>query len=252
MVSRGHGSPYPLETSLQTPAALLQFKSIPTLSAWENLSFHKRTQDCPKFRGQSQVPGATWAPGSLATYWRVSRWTSDIRCRFRLSLVLRGIGYKSEDPKIPSLGFTNLPDQCTGLRETVYLLCCSVAKSCLILWDPMNCSTPGFPVLHYFLEIAQTHFHWVSDAIQPSHTLSPPSPFAFNLSQYQSLFQWVGSSCQVDKVLELQLQHKPFWEISNLLITLDPFATSTPFFSCVQNVTLLTGTQLWWEGAHYE
>ena len=49
--------------------------------------------------------------------------------------------------------------------------CCSVAKSCLTLCNPMDCSTPGFPVLHYLLEFAQTHVHWLSDAIQPYHTL---------------------------------------------------------------------------------
>ena len=53
----------------------------------------------------------------------------------------------------------------------------------------MNCSMPGFPVLHYLPELAQTHVHWVGDAIQPSHPLSPPSPPAFNLSQHQGLFQ---------------------------------------------------------------
>ena len=60
--------------------------------------------------------------------------------------------------------------------------CCSVAKSCLTLCDPMDCSMPGFPVLYYLLEFAQTHAHWVGDAIQPSHHLLPPSPPAFNLS----------------------------------------------------------------------
>ena len=48
-------------------------------------------------------------------------------------------------------------------------LCCSVAKSCPTLWDPVNFSTPGFSVLHSLPEFAQTHVHWVSDAIQPSH-----------------------------------------------------------------------------------
>ena len=55
------------------------------------------------------------------------------------------------------------------------------------LW-PMDCSMPGFPVLHHFLELAQTRVHWVGDAIQPSHPLSFPSPPAFNLSQHQDLF----------------------------------------------------------------
>ena len=61
---------------------------------------------------------------------------------------------------------------------------------------PMDCSTPGFPVLHHPPELAQTHVHWISDAIQPSHPLSPPSPPAFNLSQHQGLFQRVSSSHQ--------------------------------------------------------
>ena len=59
----------------------------------------------------------------------------------------------------------------------------------------MDCSTPGFPVLHYLLECAETHIHWISDAIQPSHPLSPPSPLALSLSQYQGLFQsWLLAS----------------------------------------------------------
>ena len=68
----------------------------------------------------------------------------------------------------------------------------SVAKWCPMLCDPMNCSTPGFPVLHYHPEFAQIHVHWVGDAIQPSHPLLPPSAFAFNLSQHQALFQSVS------------------------------------------------------------
>ena len=52
--------------------------------------------------------------------------------------------------------------------------CCSVSQSCLTLCDPMDCSTPGFPVLHHLMEFAQTHFHWAGDAIQPSHPLSSP------------------------------------------------------------------------------
>ena len=74
----------------------------------------------------------------------------------------------------------------------------------------MDCSTPGFPVLHYLPEFAQTHVNWVGDAIQPSHPLLSPSPSALNLSQHQGLFPWVGSSHQVAKVLEFQLQHQPF------------------------------------------
>ena len=75
----------------------------------------------------------------------------------------------------------------------------SVAQLCPTLWDRMDCSTPGFPVHHQLPELAQTHVHWVGDAIQPSHPLLSPSPPAFNLSQHQGLFQWVGSSHQTTK-----------------------------------------------------
>ena len=97
----------------------------------------------------------------------------------------------------------------------------SVAKSCPTLCDPMDCSTPGLPGiwLHHLLEFAQTQVHWVGDAIQPSYLLSSPSP-AFNLSQYQGLFHWVGSSHQVAKVLKLQLQHQPFQWIFNVRLYL--------------------------------
>ena len=88
--------------------------------------------------------------------------------------------------------------------------CCLVAQSCLTLCDLMECGTPGFPVLHHLPELAQTPVRWVHNAIQPSHPLSSPSPPAFYLCQYQGLFQWAGSSHQVAKVLELQLQHLSF------------------------------------------
>ena len=88
--------------------------------------------------------------------------------------------------------------------------CCSAAKSCPTICNPMDGSTPGSPVLHYLPELAQTHVHWVSDVIQPSHPLSPPSPPTLNLSQHLGLFQWVGSLHQVAKVLELQFQHQSF------------------------------------------
>ena len=85
----------------------------------------------------------------------------------------------------------------------------SVAQSCPTLCEPVDRSTPGFPVQHQLLELTQTHVHRVGDAILPSHLLSP-SPPAFNLSQHQGLFQWVNSSHQVAKVLEFQLQHQSF------------------------------------------
>ena len=90
----------------------------------------------------------------------------------------------------------------------------SVVQSCPTLCDPIDCSTPGFPVHHQLPELVQTHVHWVSDAIQPSHPLLSSSP-AFSLSQHQGLFQWVSSLHQVVKVLEFQLQYQSFqWMVS--------------------------------------
>ena len=86
----------------------------------------------------------------------------------------------------------------------------SVTQSCPTLCDPMNHSTPGLPVHHQLVEFTQTHVHWVSDAIKPSHPLSSPSPLALSFSQHQGLFKWVSSSHQVAKVLEFQLQHQSF------------------------------------------
>ena len=81
----------------------------------------------------------------------------------------------------------------------------------------MDCSMPGLPVHHKLPEFTQTHVHWVDDAIQPSYPQSSPSPPAFSLSQHQGLFQWVSSSHQVAKVLELQLQHHSSSEYSGLI-----------------------------------
>ena len=85
----------------------------------------------------------------------------------------------------------------------------SVAQSCPILCDPMNCSMPDLPVHHQLPEFTQTHVRQVGDAIQPSQPLSSPSP-ASNPSQHQGLFQWVSSSHEVAKVQEFQLQHQSF------------------------------------------
>ena len=64
---------------------------------------------------------------------------------------------------------------------------CSVTQLCMILCDFMDCNTPGFPVLHCLQEFVETHVHWVDDAIQPSHPLSPSFPSALNPSQHQGL-----------------------------------------------------------------
>ena len=92
----------------------------------------------------------------------------------------------------------------------IFLYCCSVSKSCLTLCNPMDCSMPGFLIHRQLPELAQTHVPWVSDAIQPSCPLLSPFPPTFYISQHQGLFQWVSSSHQVAKVLELQLQYQSF------------------------------------------
>ena len=87
-----------------------------------------------------------------------------------------------------------------------FFICCLVTKLCPTLWDPMDCTTPGFPVPHSLPEFTQTHVHWVSDAIQVSHSLSRPSPLSLNLSQHQGLFQWVSFLYQVLPV-NIQVSH---------------------------------------------
>ena len=84
-----------------------------------------------------------------------------------------------------------------GIIRSLGLTCTTIVVksiSCVWLCDPLDCSTSSLSVLHYLLEFAQTHVHWVGDAIQPSHPLLSPSLPTFNLSQQQGLFQWVSSS----------------------------------------------------------
>ena len=139
---------------------------------------------------------------------------------FCLILISPNSFYTSEPPPLSSHSFFPLAFSYEALFKFLFLssfscCCCSIAQSCPTLYNPMDCSKPGFPVFYYLLEFAQTHVHWVDDAIQPSHPLSPPSPPALNLSQQPGLFKWVSSSHQVAKVLELQLQHQSFQCIFN-------------------------------------
>ena len=101
------------------------------------------------------------------------------------------------------------------LRNIIVSICCSVTKSCPALCNPMDCSTPGFPLLHRLSEFAQTHVHWVGDAIQPSHPLSSPSPPALNLSHYQGLSQGVNCSMRWPKYWSFS--SSPFNEYSGLI-----------------------------------
>ena len=97
--------------------------------------------------------------------------------------------------------------------RSLHLICIqfsSVVQLCPTLCNPMNRSMPGLPVHHQLPKFTQTHAHRVSDAIQPSHPLSSPSPPAANLPQHQGLFQWVNSLHEVAKVLEFQLQYQSF------------------------------------------
>ena len=111
------------------------------------------------------------------------------------------------------LHFSFLASHCLKMRNqkkcsSVFVLWVgwfsSVTQSCPTLWDPMDCNTPGFPVLHQLVELAQTHIHRVSDAIQPSHPLSSPSPPAFKVSQHQGLF----------KCLVLHIRWPKYWSFS--------------------------------------
>ena len=86
----------------------------------------------------------------------------------------------------------------------------SVALSCPTICNPVDCSTPDFPVHHQLPEFTQTHAHRVGDSIQSPHPLSSPSPPTFSPFQHQGLFKWVSSSHQMAKVLEFQLQHQSF------------------------------------------
>ena len=148
-------------------------------------------------------------------------------CRLPLNALCNFVELRDWIPKGHSISYTLLPCHWNShvechkpegqILETTWkpqekssLFCSSVTQLCPTLCDPMDCSTPGFPLLHCLLELAQTHVHRVGDAIQPSHPLSPSSPRTFNLSQHQGLFQWVDSSHQMAKVLELQHQHQPF------------------------------------------
>ena len=94
---------------------------------------------------------------------------------------------------------------------------CSVSQSCRTLCDPMDCSTPVFPVFHHHPELAQNHVLWVGDAIQPSRPLSSPSPLAFSLSQPQGLFQGSALHIRWPKYRSFSFSISPSNEYSGLI-----------------------------------
>ena len=117
----------------------------------------------------------------------------------------------------------------------------SSAQLCPTLCYPMDCSTPGFPVHHQLPEFTQTHVHWVSDAIQPSHPLSSSSPPTFNLSHHQGLFKWVSSLHQVPKYWHFSFSFsispsiEYLWLISFRMDRLDFFAVQGTLESLLQH-----------------
>ena len=127
--------------------------------------------------------------GSLPIHREVRGWGRSLLCTLRnLFIITLLLGW----PQSSFLFFHNTgknPENKTLPYEVHDCCCCSVTKSCTTLCDLMDCSPPGFPTLHHLTELAQVHVHGVSDAIKPSHLLSPPSPLALNLSQHQGLFQ---------------------------------------------------------------
>ena len=128
------------------------------------------------------------------------------------SLLAWKIPWMEEPGRLESMGLQRVGHNCV-----TSLMFSSVAQSCTTLCDPMDCSMPGLPVHHQLVEFTQTHVHHISDATQPSHPLSSPSPPTFNLSQNQGLFKWVSSLHRVAEVLELQSQHQSFNERSRLI-----------------------------------
>ena len=131
------------------------------------------------------------------------------------------------------------------------LLFNSSVKLCLTLCNPMDCSTPGFSVLHCLPELAQTHVHWVGDAIQTSHPLSSPSLLALNLSQHQGIFQWVGSlmthdSLKLREFKSLDQSNYPNYEVAVVL-----FKHKSVWFqypgSFVYTISSLYEVRIWWD-----
>ena len=141
----------------------------------------------------------------IIKYWIIKQWTKNIKIMYILPWKPRETLFLGSPKSLKMVTATmKLKDSCS-LEEKLRLTSVqfgSVAQSCLTLCDPMNRSTPGLPVHHQLLEFTQTHVHRVSDAIQPSHLLSSPSPPAPNPSQHQSFNQWVTSSHEVAKILE--------------------------------------------------
>jgi len=133
--------------------------------------------------------------------WKTQQWPQDWKRSVFIPILKKGNA--KESSKYCTIALISVPFS-------------SVAQSCLTLCDPVDCSMTGLLFHHQFLKFIHTHVHWVSDAIQPSHPLSSPSPSAF-LSQHQGLFKWVSSLHQVAKILEFSFSISPSNEYSGLI-----------------------------------
>ena len=129
-----------------------------------------------------------WGLSSLTGYSTSPVSWMQILCHLPLSLLASPSPSPPKDPWCPAPGTGRARVGSTPLSSSLDHFR-SVTQSCPTLCDPMNCSTPGLPVHHQLPEFTQTHVHRVSDAIQPSHPLSSPSPPVPNPSQHQGLFQ---------------------------------------------------------------
>ena len=118
----------------------------------------------------------------FSVYLETSETCCFISCCFFARIQITGNMCWIKNTKWKPECFKSTRIKCSLLAFLHAICCCSVTKSCPTLCDPVDYSTPGFPVLHHLLEFAQTHVHCISDAIQPSHPLFPPSPPALNLS----------------------------------------------------------------------
>ena len=190
--------------------------STPTVSSMEHPPATPQTSPTAQITSGPALPGPSYNRPAQDYYWP---YLLEMRCSStsQRSLGISQMEWGGKGRRLSKGGRRYKRKEISGLNKVGESLSrekseprdlaqfSSVAQSCPTLCDPMNRSTPGLPVHHQLPDFTQTHVHWVSDAIQPSHPLSSPSPPAPNPSQHQSLFQWVNSSHEVAKVLEFQL-----------------------------------------------
>ena len=174
-------SPAFIRIGLPLQYAQMLIKMALELQPWQFYSKQDEERKAEKLKHVSQMSGYSSTVSEKSSQWMTASFLSWVIFRYKRQLVPCSLKYSL------SVQFS------------------SVVQSCLTLCDPVNHRTPDLPVHHQLPESTQTHFHWISDAIQPSHSLLSPSPPSLNLSQHQGHFTWVSSLHQVAKVLEFQL-----------------------------------------------